>query len=86
MLHGRSSSTQPALGLVAALALSRYVSSFLFGVSATDLAAFVTVPMVLLTVALIACVVTTTGPAYRARLPSEAGGARHGAEMGIAIG
>ncbi len=52
------------------------------GVSATDLATFVTVPVVLLTVALFACVV----PACRARLPSDAGGARHRAEIRIALG
>ena len=52
------------------------------GVSATDLATFVTVPVVLLTVTLFACVV----PACRARLPSDAGGARHRAEIRIALG
>ncbi len=49
-------------GLVMAFALSRFVSSFLFGVSATDLSTFVTVPAILLAVALVACLV----PAYRA--------------------
>ncbi len=49
-------------GLVLAFALSRFVSSFLFGVSATDLSTFVTVPAILLAVALVACLV----PAYRA--------------------
>lgn len=49
-------------GLVLAAALSRFVSSFLFGVSATDLSTFVTVPAILLAVALVACLV----PAYRA--------------------
>ena len=49
-------------GLVLAFALSRFVSSFLFGVSATDLSTFVAVPAILLAVALVACLV----PAYRA--------------------
>ena len=48
-------------------------SAPLEGVSATDLATFVTVPVVLLTVALFVCVV----PACRVRLPSDAVGARH---------
>jgi predicted permease len=50
------------LGLMFALALSRYLSTMLYGVSTTDLATFVTVPVVLLAVALVACLV----PAYRA--------------------
>ncbi|HJQ32684.1 MAG TPA: ABC transporter permease [Pyrinomonadaceae bacterium] len=44
-----------AAGLLAALALTRLMSSLLFGVGATDPATFVTVPALLLVVALLAC-------------------------------
>jgi putative ABC transport system permease protein len=50
------------IGWAAALALTRILSSMLFGVSATDLLTFVAVSMVLLIVALIACYI----PARRA--------------------
>ena len=51
-----------ALGLAGAYAATRVMSSLLFGVTATDLATFVVVPLVLLLVALVASLV----PARRA--------------------
>jgi putative ABC transport system permease protein len=51
-----------AIGIVAALALSRVVASLLYGVSATDLATFVGVPVALALIALLATLV----PARRA--------------------
>jgi putative ABC transport system permease protein len=51
-----------AIGLLGAWATTRLLSSMLFGVSATDLVTFVSVPCVLLAVAAIACWL----PAYRA--------------------
>ena len=51
-----------AIGLGAAFASGRLVSSFLYGVSARDVVTFVSVPAVLLAVALAACVI----PARRA--------------------
>jgi ABC-type antimicrobial peptide transport system permease subunit len=51
-----------AVGLATAAAAVRLLSGFLFGVSDHDPATFVVVPIVLLTVAAIACVV----PARRA--------------------
>ena len=50
------------VGLLLAAALSRLLSSFLFGVSTTDPTIYLAVPVVLLAVAVAACVV----PAYRA--------------------
>ena len=50
------------IGLLAALAVTRVLSSVLFQVSATDLVTFVTAPLVLMAVALLACLV----PALRA--------------------
>jgi putative ABC transport system permease protein len=44
-----------SVGLIAALALSRVMSSLLFGVRPTDLATFVAVPVGLGLLALIAC-------------------------------
>jgi putative ABC transport system permease protein len=44
-----------ALGLVAALALTRLMKSLLFGVSATDAATFAAVALLLMLVALLAC-------------------------------
>jgi putative ABC transport system permease protein len=50
------------IGIVAALALSRVVASLLYGVSATDLATFVGVPVALAVIAMLATLV----PARRA--------------------
>jgi len=50
------------LGLVAAYALTRLMTSLLFGVTATDFTTFILVPLSLLLVALIACLI----PARRA--------------------
>ena len=51
-----------ALGLVAALALSRVLSGLLFGVSATDAVTFTAIPALLAAVGLVACYI----PARRA--------------------
>jgi putative ABC transport system permease protein len=51
-----------AIGLAASVALTPLMSGLLFGVSATDPAALVAVPLVLLAIATVACVV----PARRA--------------------
>jgi ABC-type antimicrobial peptide transport system permease subunit len=50
------------LGLIGALALTRVMSSLLFGISATDVLTFSIVPVVLILVALVASYV----PALRA--------------------
>jgi ABC-type antimicrobial peptide transport system permease subunit len=50
------------LGLIGAAALTRVMASLLFGVTTTDVATFATVPLVLLTTAMLACYV----PARRA--------------------
>jgi putative ABC transport system permease protein len=54
--------TGVALGLPIALALTRFMASFLFGVSATDPLTFIAIPLILAGVALAACFV----PARRA--------------------
>ena len=51
-----------AIGLVAALGLSRLMSTLLFGISATDPLTFVGVALLLTIVALLACYI----PAWRA--------------------
>ena len=51
-----------ALGLIAAYALTRLMTSLLFGVTPTDVTTFVLVPVSLSLVALIACLI----PARRA--------------------
>jgi len=51
-----------AIGVVAALALTRFVSSMLFSVSASDPIVFVSVPVLLMVVTLVACYI----PAMRA--------------------
>ena len=50
------------LGSLAALGLTRVLSTLLYGVSATDLATFAGIAMLLVAVALLACLV----PAWRA--------------------
>jgi len=50
------------LGLAAALGMTRFMSSLLYGVSATDAVTFVSIPLLLVLVAVVACVV----PAWRA--------------------
>jgi len=51
-----------AIGIAAALGLSRLMAGMLYGVSATDPLTFVAVPIVLLGVAMLACYI----PARRA--------------------
>jgi len=50
------------IGLAGAYAVTRLMSNLLFGVTPTDLVTFVAVPMILLLVALVACLI----PARRA--------------------
>jgi len=50
------------IGVAGAYAATRLMSNLLFGVTATDLATFIAVPLVLLVVALVACLI----PARRA--------------------
>jgi putative ABC transport system permease protein len=50
------------IGIVSSLALSRWMESLLFGVSATDPLTFIAIPIILSAVALAACAV----PALRA--------------------
>ena len=54
--------TGVTLGLAGALALTRFLQSQLFGVGATDPATFITVAILMLAVALLACYI----PARRA--------------------
>jgi putative ABC transport system permease protein len=62
-----------ALGLIGALALTRLMSSLLFGVSPTDLLTFTGVALLLVTVALLACYI----PARRAMKVDLAASLRH---------
>ena len=50
------------LGVLAAIGLSRFMASMLFGVGAMDLVTFIAVPVLLLVVAMLACLI----PARRA--------------------
>jgi ABC-type antimicrobial peptide transport system permease subunit len=54
--------TGAVIGLAGAYAATRVMSNLLFGVTPTDLATFIAVPLVLLLVALVACLI----PARRA--------------------
>jgi len=58
----RPTLTGVAIGIAAALALGRVVSSLIYGVRATDVATFVTVSLILLAVGFVASML----PAYRA--------------------
>jgi ABC-type lipoprotein release transport system permease subunit len=51
-----------ALGLLAALGLTRLLEKMLYGVNATDLMTFTVIPLLLMSVALFACF----APAWRA--------------------
>ncbi len=51
-----------AIGMAGAIGLTKFMSSMLYGVSSTDVATFVTVPMLLSVVAVAACLI----PARRA--------------------
>jgi ABC-type antimicrobial peptide transport system permease subunit len=51
-----------SLGIVLALATTRLLANLLFGVTTTDTATFISTPLLLAAVALIACSI----PAYRA--------------------
>lgn len=50
------------LGVAASIGLTRLMTTFLYGVAATDLVSFIAAPLILITVALLACFI----PAWRA--------------------
>ena len=62
MLGGRNMLMGVVIGIAGALALTRYLSSLLYGVTPTDPLTFVAVSLILIIVALAACYI----PARRA--------------------
>jgi putative ABC transport system permease protein len=62
------------VGMGVSVYLTRFISSLLFGVSATDYATFIGVTLLLISVALLACYI----PAHRAARVNPIDGLRHG--------
>jgi putative ABC transport system permease protein len=69
----RLAATGAIIGTAAALALSQFIASLLFGVSATDPATYVAMALVLIGIATLACLV----PAIRAARVDPASALRH---------